>query len=105
MKELARQRFDETCDHDRAGREEEAIPCYFEALELGLGDPWRQQALLGLGSSYRVVMVIQMAMTSLPLASPSSRCLIAAGVSRRGYVRSITGASRSPSRSSTVRSR
>ncbi|MEO5634217.1 tetratricopeptide repeat protein [Gaiella sp.] len=53
MKELARQRFDEACDHDRAGREEEAIPCYLEALELGLGDPWRQQALLGLGSSYR----------------------------------------------------
>lgn len=56
MKELARQRFDEACDHDRAGREEEAIPCYVEALELGLGDPWRQQALLGLGSSYRNVL-------------------------------------------------
>lgn len=56
MKELARQRFDEACDHDRAGREEEAIPCYEEALELGLGDPWRQQALLGLGSSYRNVL-------------------------------------------------
>ena len=56
MKELARQRFDEACDHDRAGREEDAIPCYVEALELGLGDPWRQQALLGLGSSYRNVL-------------------------------------------------
>jgi len=56
VKELARQRFDEACDHDRAGREEEAIPCYVEALELGLGDPWRQQALLGLGSSYRNVL-------------------------------------------------
>ena len=56
MNELARQRFDEACDHDRAGREEDAIPCYQEALELGLGDPWRQQALLGLGSSYRNVL-------------------------------------------------
>ena len=56
MKELARQRFDEACDHDRAGREEDAIPCYVEALELGLGDPWRPQALLGLGSSYRNVL-------------------------------------------------
>ncbi len=56
MNELARERFDEACDHDRAGREEEAIPCYVEALELGLGDPWRQQALLGLGSSYQNVL-------------------------------------------------
>ena len=56
MKDLARQRYDEACAHDRAGREAEAIPCYEEALELGLPDPWRQQALLGLGSSYRNVL-------------------------------------------------
>jgi len=56
VRDLARQRYDEACDHDRAGREAEAIPCYEEALELGLGDPWRQQALLGLGSSYRNVL-------------------------------------------------
>jgi len=56
VKDLARQRYDEACAHDRAGREAEAIPCYEEALELGLGDPWRQQALLGLGSSYRNVL-------------------------------------------------
>jgi tetratricopeptide (TPR) repeat protein len=56
VKELARQHYDEACDHDRAGREEDAIPCYQEALELGLGDPWRQQAQLGLGSSYRNVL-------------------------------------------------
>lgn len=56
MKDLARQRYDEACEHDRAGREEEAIPCYEEALELGLPDPLRQQALLGLGSSYRNVL-------------------------------------------------
>ena len=56
MKDLARRRYDEACAHDRAGREEEAIPCYEEALELGLPDPLRQQALLGLGSSYRNVL-------------------------------------------------
>jgi len=54
--DLARRRYDEACAHDRAGREEEAIPCYEEALELGLADPLRQQALLGLGSSYRNVL-------------------------------------------------
>jgi tetratricopeptide (TPR) repeat protein len=53
VKDLARQRYDEACAHDRAGREEAAIPCYEESLELGLSDPLRQQALLGLGSSYR----------------------------------------------------
>ena len=56
MKDLARQRYDEACAHDRAGREDEAIPCYEEALSLGLEDPLRQQALLGLGSSYRNVL-------------------------------------------------
>jgi tetratricopeptide (TPR) repeat protein len=56
VKDLARQRYDEACAHDRAGREQEAIPCYEEALELGLPDPLRQQALLGLGSSYRNVL-------------------------------------------------
>lgn len=53
MKGLARQRYDEACAHDRAGREEAAVPCYEEALALGLADPLRQQALLGLGSTYR----------------------------------------------------
>jgi len=53
VKELARQRYDEACAHDRAGREEAAVPCYEEALALGLPDPLRQQALLGLGSTYR----------------------------------------------------
>lgn len=56
MKDLARQRFDEACAHDRAGREEAAVPCYEEALALGLPDPLRQQALLGLGSTYRNVL-------------------------------------------------
>lgn len=56
MKDLACQRYDEACAHDRAGREVEAIPCYEEALSLGLPDPLRQQALLGLGSSYRNVL-------------------------------------------------
>jgi tetratricopeptide (TPR) repeat protein len=53
MKDLARQRYDEACAHDRAGREEAAVPCYEEALALGLPEPLRQQALLGLGSTYR----------------------------------------------------
>jgi tetratricopeptide (TPR) repeat protein len=56
VKDLARRRYDEACAHDRAGREEAAIPCYEESLELGLPDPLRQQALLGLGSSYRNVL-------------------------------------------------
>ena len=56
MKDLARQRYDEAADYDRAGREAEAIPCYEEALELGLPDGLRRQALLGLGSSYRNVL-------------------------------------------------
>jgi len=56
MKDLARQRYDEACAFDRAGREAEAIPCYEEALELGLPDSLRRQALLGLGSSYRNVL-------------------------------------------------
>ena len=56
MKDLARQRYDEACAHDRAGREEAAVPCYEEALALGLPDPLRQQALLGLGSTYRNVL-------------------------------------------------
>jgi tetratricopeptide (TPR) repeat protein len=53
VKGLARQRYDEACAHDRAGREEAAVPCYEEALALGLAAPLRQQALLGLGSTYR----------------------------------------------------
>ena len=36
MKDLAHQRYDEACAHDRAGREAEAIPCYEEALSLAL---------------------------------------------------------------------
>ena len=56
MNDLARQRDEEACAHDRAGREAEAIPCYEEALALGRADPLRRQALLGLGSSYRNVL-------------------------------------------------
>ena len=56
MMDLARQRYDEACAFDRSGREAEAIPCYEAALELGLPDGLRRQALLGLGSSYRNVL-------------------------------------------------
>ncbi len=45
--------FEEACAHDREGREAEAVPCYEEALALGLGDAERPRALLGLGSTYR----------------------------------------------------
>lgn len=55
MRDAARDRFEEACAHDRAGREEAAIPCYREALAGGLADPLRPQALLGLGSSLRNV--------------------------------------------------
>jgi tetratricopeptide (TPR) repeat protein len=51
----ARAAVEEAFAHDRAGREDEAIPSYERALELGLPDPLRQQALLGLGSSLRNV--------------------------------------------------
>jgi tetratricopeptide (TPR) repeat protein len=51
----ARKAVEEAFAHDRAGREAEAIPCYEQALDLGLPDALRQQALLGLGSSLRNV--------------------------------------------------
>jgi tetratricopeptide (TPR) repeat protein len=51
----ARAAVEEAFAHDRAGREAEAIPCYQRALELGLPDQLRQQALVGLGSSLRNV--------------------------------------------------
>jgi tetratricopeptide (TPR) repeat protein len=51
----AREAVEAAFAHDRAGREAEAIPCYERALELGLPDQLRQQALLGLGSSLRNV--------------------------------------------------
>lgn len=55
MEDFAVVQFERACAHDRAGREEEAIPCYEQALEAGLRDPMRAQALLGLGSSLRNV--------------------------------------------------
>lgn len=41
--------------HDRLGLEREAVPYYERSLELGLGEPDRPEALLGLGSTYRVL--------------------------------------------------
>ena len=77
MKDLARQRYDEACAFDRSGREAEAIPCYEEALELGLPDGLRRQALLGLGSSYRNVLAPRrrdLAARAAP--SPSTRTML-----------------------------
>ena len=55
MIDPAREAVEEAFAHDRAGREAEAIPRYEQALELGLPDALRHQALLGLGSSLRNV--------------------------------------------------
>jgi tetratricopeptide (TPR) repeat protein len=55
MQDPAREAFERAAAHDRAGREADAIPEYEEALRLGLPDPVRQQALVGLGSSLRSV--------------------------------------------------
>ena len=41
--------------HDKLGLEREAVPYYEQALELGLGDDDRRNALLGLGSTYRAL--------------------------------------------------
>ena len=73
MKDLARQRYDEACAFDRSGREAEAIPCYEEALELGLPDGLRRQALLGLGSSYRNVLRHAMRSRCSKAPPPSTR--------------------------------
>jgi tetratricopeptide (TPR) repeat protein len=61
------------CEHDRNGREAEAIPCYELALDLGLSADDRRGALLGLGSSLRNVKryadsiaVLTMAVRELP---------------------------------------
>jgi tetratricopeptide (TPR) repeat protein len=55
MEDPARAAFERAAAHDRAGREAEAIPEYEDALRLGLPDPIRPQALVGLGSSLRNV--------------------------------------------------
>lgn len=48
--------FQTAWSHDNAGLEQEAIPFYERALKLpGLTGEQRQAALLGLGSSYRLV--------------------------------------------------
>ncbi|MGL6278381.1 MAG: tetratricopeptide repeat protein [Gaiella sp.] len=55
MRDLALDRFEEACAHDRAGREHDAIASYRAALEHGLRDPQRPQALLGLGCALSAV--------------------------------------------------
>src|SRR3954469_16492342 len=47
--------YETACEHDRNGREAEAIVNYRRALELGLAGDDRRGALLGLGSSLRNV--------------------------------------------------
>lgn len=65
--------FERACAHDRAGREEEAVPCYEDALARGLGDPERPRAFVGLGSSLRnlrrhaeAVAILEQGLTEYP---------------------------------------
>jgi tetratricopeptide (TPR) repeat protein len=51
----ARIAYEFACGHDVLGDERGAIPLYERALALGLPEPDRRGALLGLGSSYRCV--------------------------------------------------
>ncbi len=53
--ELAKANYESACACDRQGKEEEAIPYYQKALDLGLSGQDRTEALLGLGSSLRNV--------------------------------------------------
>ncbi|MCW2960727.1 MAG: lactoylglutathione lyase [Thermoleophilia bacterium] len=47
--------YDIACDHDRHGRENDAVPRYERALTLGLVGEERRGAMLGLGSTLRNV--------------------------------------------------
>lgn len=47
--------YERACAHDRAGEEQEAIPHYEQALQLGLDTVERRGALVGLGSFLRNV--------------------------------------------------
>ncbi|WP_271001948.1 tetratricopeptide repeat protein [Listeria seeligeri] len=40
--------------HDALGKEEEAIPFYEKALQIGLPESDRKEAYIGLGSTYRI---------------------------------------------------
>ena len=52
----AEMNFQAAWSHDNAGLESEAIPFYEQALKVpGLNPGQRQEALLGLGSSYRLM--------------------------------------------------
>ena len=53
--DAARAEYDRACACDREGLEAAAIPHYEEALRLGLDDALVPGALLGLGSSLRIV--------------------------------------------------
>ncbi|HMO56736.1 MAG TPA: tetratricopeptide repeat protein [Roseiflexaceae bacterium] len=54
---------------DLVGDEQQAIPWYERALSLGLADPERRGALLGLGSSYRCVGRYNEAITTFEQAA------------------------------------
>src|SRR5262245_11612950 len=55
-------------EHDSAGREEQAIPLYEQAVEAGLAGELRQRCLLQLGSSLRNVGRVDEAVALLQAA-------------------------------------
>lgn len=53
--ESAKLLYELASTHDNLGLERQAVPYYVRSLELGLGEPDRAEALLGLGSTYRTL--------------------------------------------------
>jgi tetratricopeptide (TPR) repeat protein len=51
----ARLQYETACAHDRLGLEREAVPCYQEAIRLGLAGDELRGAYLGLGSTLRAL--------------------------------------------------
>lgn len=78
------------CEHDRSGREAEAIPEYERALELGIEGSDRRGALLGLGSSLRnvkrnedAVVILRRAVSEFP-GDANLRCFLALALHSAG---------------------
>ncbi|WP_037291062.1 tetratricopeptide repeat protein [Saccharibacillus sacchari] len=53
--ESAKLLYELASTHDNLGLERQAVPYYVRSLESGLREPDRAEALLGLGSTYRVL--------------------------------------------------
>lgn len=63
--ESAKLLYELASTHDSLGLERQAVPYYVRSLELGLGEPDRAEALLGLGSTYRALAEYEQAETVL----------------------------------------